>query len=415
MAILLRLASFLAYRQVRRGSIWTNLLITSVMALTFLNLIFIGGILVGLIESASTANRTLYTGDVLISAIQTRPYIEDSPDAIALARSLPWVEALSARYTGIADVEAGYRSKTNYTDIPNETNTLLAGINPLDEDAVSGLRQKVIAGAYLTPQDSEAILMGADKLYQYSPIDTPGLRTLKGVAIGDKVRIKVGAHVKEFTVKGIVKGKVQEIDSRVFMLDTSLRELLGRADKSVNEIAITTFSDEGAVFTKEALVRSGLAERARVQTWVDAQPKFIRDIKDTFALLGNIVGTIGLIVSSITIFIVIFINAVTRRKYIGILRGIGVDASVIELSYVMQALFYATVGTVVGALVLFGVVQPWIDAHPINFPFSDGVLSATAAGTSLRGALLIVASLIAGYVPARMIVKQNTLDAILGR
>ncbi len=415
MITVLRLASFLALRQVRRGSLWTNLLITSVMALTFLNLIFIGGILVGLIESASLANRSLYTGDVLISAKQTRPYIEDSPGAIQLARSLPWVEALSARYTGIADVEAGYQAKTNYTDIPNETNALVAGINPDDEDAVSGLRSKIIEGSYLGAGDSEAILIGSDKLYQYSPIDTPGLRTLKGVAVGDKVRLKIGPHVKEFMVKGIVKGKVQEIDSRVFMLDTSLRELLGRADKSVNEIAITTMSDEGALFTKEALVRSGLADRARVQTWIDAQPKFIRDIKDTFALLGNIVGTIGLIVSSITIFIVIFINAVTRRKYIGILRGIGVDASVIELSYVMQALFYATVGTFVGALILFLIVKPWIDAHPINFPFSDGVLSATAMGTSIRGALLIFASLVAGYVPARMIVKQNTLDAILGR
>lgn len=385
------------------------------MALTFLNLVFIGGILIGLIESASAANRLLYTGDVLISAIQTRPYIEDSPGAIAIAKSLPWVTALSARYTGIADVEAGYREKTNYTDIPNETNALLAGINPQDEDAVSGLRKKVIAGTYLSPQDSEGILVGADKLYQYSPIDTPGLRTLKGVAVGDRVRVKVGPHVKEFTVRGIVKGKVQEIDSRIFMLDTSLRELLGRADKSVNEIAIRAVDDAGAERTKEALVRSGVAQRARVQTWVDAQPKFIRDIKDTFALLGNIVGTIGLIVSSITIFIVIFINAVTRRKYIGILRGIGVDAAVIELSYVMQALFYALVGTIVGALMLFGVVQPWIEAHPINFPFSDGVLAATPLGTSVRAILLVVASVVAGYVPARMIVKQNTLDAILGR
>jgi hypothetical protein len=30
-------------------------------------------------------------------------------------------------------------------------------------------------------------------------------------------------------------------------------------------------------------------------------------------------------------------------------------------------------------------------------------------------ATLIVVTLLAGYIPARMIVKQNTLDAILGR
>jgi ABC-type antimicrobial peptide transport system permease subunit len=42
-------------------------------------------------------------------------------------------------------------------------------------------------------------------------------------------------------------------------------------------------------------------------------------------------------------------------------------------------------------------------------------LVATAFGTTLRIALLIVATMIAGYIPARMIVRKNTLDSILGR
>lgn len=413
--ILLRLAFFLAYRQVVRGSIWTNLLITTVMALTFLNLIFIGGILVGLIEGAAGANRALYTGDVLISSQVHRPYIEDTPRILALVGSLPWVRGYSARYSAAGDVEAGYQEKIDYTDISNRTNALMVGIKPQDEARVSGLDARVVEGAYLDSRDVDAILIGAMKLYQYSPLDTPALRTLKGVEVNDMVRVHINGHTKEFRVKGIVKGKVQEVDNRIFMVDSVLREMLGRSDQSVNEIAIVTRDDAGALYVKEALVRSGVEDRALIQTWLDAQPKFIRDMKDTFMILGNIVGTIGLIVASITIFIVIFINAVTRRKYIGILRGIGVSGSVIELSYVIQAFFYAVLGTLAGTLLLFGVIQPWIAAHPINFPFSDGTLSAEWLGTSVRGLLLILASVLAGYVPARMIVRQNTLDAILGR
>jgi len=65
--------------------------------------------------------------------------------------------------------------------------------------------------------------------------------------------------------------------------------------------------------------------------------------------------------------------------------------------------------------VVFLILKPYLAAHPIDFPFSDGILVATLIGTVVRGVILFVATLIAGYIPARIVVKQNTLDAILGR
>jgi len=82
---------------------------------------------------------------------------------------------------------------------------------------------------------------------------------------------------------------------------------------------------------------------------------------------------------------------------------------------VCQSLLYAVVGTVIGFIIVFAILKPFFDAHPINFPFSDGILVATLSGTFIRAGLLFLATLIAGYIPARMVVKQNTLDAILGR
>src|SRR5690606_5412184 len=106
------------------------------------------------------------------------------------------------------------------------------------------------------------------------------------------------------------------------------------------------------------LLRTGIGEYARVQTFEDAQPKFIQDMKDTFALLGNMIGSIGLAVSSITIFIVIFINAITRRKFIGILKGIGISNKSIEASYVFQSIFYAVIGSAIGFAFLYGFLEP---------------------------------------------------------
>ena len=124
---------------------------------------------------------------------------------------------------------------------------------------------------------------------------------------------------------------------------------------------------------------------------------------------------IGLVVASITIFIVIFVNAITRRRYIGILKGIGVSRRAIEFSYILQAIFYASMGIILGMILVFGVIQPGIAANPIDFPFSDGILATTVVGTVVRIIILMFATIIAGFIPARIVIKQRTLDAILGR
>ncbi len=59
--------------------------------------------------------------------------------------------------------------------------------------------------------------------------------------------------------------------------------------------------------------------------------------------------------------------------------------------------------------------MPFVSANPIQFPFSDGILVAPYGETLFRVVLLVGATLVAGYIPARMIVKKNTLDSILGR
>ena len=152
-----------------------------------------------------------------------------------------------------------------------------------------------------------------------------------------------------------------------------------------------------------------------MQTAEDALPKFVIDIKNTFAILGNVVGSIGLVVASITIFIVIFVNAITRRKFIGILKGIGISSQAIEIAYVFQSLFYAVLGIGIGLLVLYGFLVPFVAANPIKFPFSDGILVAEVGATFFRVFSLMFATLIAGFIPARIVVKRNTLDSILGR
>ena len=115
------------------------------------------------------------------------------------------------------------------------------------------------------------------------------------------------------------------------------------------------------------------------------------------------------------IFIIIFINALSRRRQIGILKGIGIDRRVIEIAYVLQAAFYALLGAGLGVLVTYGFLLGYFERNPINFPFSDGILVAEPLGTFYRFVILFIITLFAGFIPAWLIVKQNTLNSILGR
>jgi len=410
----IRLGFFLAIRQVKRASVWTTALIVFVMTLTFLNLVVVSGILVGLIQGAVEANKEFYTSDIIISTLDKKDYIEQSPQVLSIIRSMPEAEKVSARYLSSGTVEANYKTATREEEI-DSAGASFAGIDPVAENNLTNISRFVIDGEYLEPDDYDKILLGSYLLTEYFPVETASFPTLDNVKVSDKVRITINGSKREMTVKGIIKSKVDELSYRVYFVDKQFRDLIGRTDYNVGEVSVQLKPGTDPVVFKEALLRAGVGEFARVQTFEDAQPKFLQDIKDTFALLGNMISSIGLVVASITIFIVIFINAITRRKFIGILKGIGVSGQTIEYSYIFQSFFYAVSGSFIGLLILYGFLEPFITAHPINFPFSDGILVAPVNGTMLKIGILVLTTIIAGYIPARMIVRKNTLDSILGR
>ena len=194
---------------------------------------------------------------------------------------------------------------------------------------------------------------------------------MKDVPIGSRVLLTVGKNSKEYTLKGILKSKVGEVDGKVFMLDSEFRKLTGRTDYNVNEIAISLVPGSDPLLAKAALVEAGVDKNGRVQTAAEAIPQFLDQIKTTFGLLGNAISAIGLVVAAITIFIVIFVNAINRRRYIGILKGIGIEPRAIIISYIIQSLLYAVIGAIVGIILVFSFLKPFFDTHPIDFPFSD--------------------------------------------
>jgi ABC-type lipoprotein release transport system permease subunit len=411
----LRVGFFLAVRYVRHASVWTTLLIVAVMMFTFLNLIVVTGVLVGLVEGSEAAFSEQYSGDVLIERLPSERYIENSDRVRAIASSLEPVAAFSPRYIERGTLEADYKRSVTQRDVlPDTVGAAIAGIDPSRETQVTSLREIVVEGRFLRPEDNDRIVLGSGLLSRYMPGQF-GQDTLSDVAVGDELLLTVNGTQEEVTVAGIVESKTNNTDRRIYMLDTKLRQLIGRFDYNVDEIAIKAADGAAPETIVRAFENAGVTDVALVRTAGQAAGEFIDEIRSTFKILGNVIGGISLIVASITIFIVVFITAITRQQSIGILKAVGISNAAIEISYVLLSLFYSTVGLMIGITIVYAVLVPYFQANPIDFPFSDGVLAVSAEGTVVRVILVLLTTLIAGYVPARLVVGKPTLDAILGR
>ncbi len=406
---------FLAKRELKRANKWTTSLIVFVMLLTFLNLVVVSGILIGLIQGSLDQNKKFSSGDVIVSSFLNRDKIDNSEQVIGAVKTIPGLRAYSARYTGGGKLQANYHDVLLKDEQPNSVGVQISGVDPVKEDQVTHVSSLIVEGSYLEPTDTNSIVVGSFWFRKYNKNEFPGLTTLKDVPIGSRLLLTVNGVSKEYTLKGILKSKVNDVDAKMFMLDSEFRKLSGSTDYNVNEVAISLVPGTNPDVAKQALIAAGVDKDGRVQTAAEAIPQFLEQIKTTFGLLGNAISAIGLVVAAITIFIVIFVNAITRRRYIGILKGIGIEPRAIIISYIIQSLLYAVIGAALGIVMVFAFLKPFFNVHPIDFPFSDGILVATVGGTGIRTGILLVATIIAGYIPARIVIKQNTLSAILGR
>lgn len=410
----LRIGLLLGFRQIQRASKWTTLLIIFVMMFTFLNLIAVSGILVGLIEGAERAVRENALGDIIISSRDDEDRILETESFIRELNAYPEIEALSVRYEGSGVLEANYKERRNLGAERDTASVIVTGVDPLQENSMTRLGELVIEGEYLDPDEEGYILIGAYYLKKYAELFGDIFDTVD-VDAGDTVRLTVGNITKELVVKGIIESKVDEINLNTYIPEKEFRRLFGRLDRNADQIVMRLSDPKENADVKASLVRSDLDSYAKIQTFEESLPKFLIDIKNTFDLLGTFIGSIGIIVASITIFIIIFINALSRQRHIGILKGIGIERHAIEIAYVIQAAFYALMGSILGALLTYGFLIPYFDENPIQFPFSDGILVADPEGTFYKFLILFIITLVAGFLPAWLIVRQNTLNSILGR
>jgi putative ABC transport system permease protein len=395
-----KVAFFLASRLMARGNKGTLALTIMIIAMVFVNLIFLPSIISGVVVLFNQQTIDYSYGNLVIEPRSNQIYIENVDQLQQKIARIPGVVASSPRYTAGATIVHKGKSTT----------PLLYAINPEDEKQVLKIYTKIISGDYLSPGDTDQIVIGY-QLAGNKDEKTDRIPSLGGVDVGQTVDVTFSNGVtRQYRIKGIINSNSFSVDSNAYITKKELESVLGISNRA-RQILVRTQTTGNEEAMRTTLMTYGVQEK--IWTWQEKSADFLASIVGSFDIINLIGNIVSLIIAVVVIFIVIFINTVYRRKQIGILKAIGLDRSIIIKSYNFQALFNFFCGTLAGGVLLLLVLQ-YLTASPLVFP-GGPVAPVLDTFLVLRAiASLLAVSLIAGYVPSWLTTNEDILSAIRG-
>jgi putative ABC transport system permease protein len=293
-----------------------------------------------------------------------------------------------------------------------QINCMTYGIMPEQEKKVFEVRDWLVEGSYLDERDRDKILLGiqlagADQsdveLYSHS---------LRHAHAGDKVTVAYNnGYVKQYTVKGIFRTGFIQTDLQAFTTQLEYESIIPGAHDTATElhVRLEKNADPVEIMRRIAMFNSDVD----FQTW-QQNAGIVNSMTTSFLLINSILDVVNALVAGITIFIITYVDVINKRRQIGIQRAIGIKNRAIVFSYLLRALCYVTVGLVIARLLFRLVIIPLEATHPFYFPFGAVYLTMEIPLLIRTTILLLTVSLVAAYIPVKLITRIKILDAIWG-
>ena len=395
----LSVSNFLARRLVTRSGWGLNIMAILMIVLVYLNINFTSSLLNGFINTVNSKLITTQTGNVVVISKQDK-IIKNADKLISDIRNIKGVEGVTGTKALSAEITRG--SEKSVAEV--------SGINAENYGDVFVTPKNMIEGSFLTKDDKDKIVLGA----QIAGADIPKLElysdSLKNVHAGDKVTVNYQNGVsKEYTVKGIFLNDFFESDLRSFITNDEFGKVLPSAGIEAINIKIAKGTSEQSVIDDIRSQRGDLDFRK----WQE-RAGYIKGFTDTLIIVNRILRFVAFLVAAVTIFIVTYVDLVNKRRQIGIERAIGITSTTIMFSYMIRAFFYTIIGSLIGAGVFIAGVVPLERAYPFKIPYGKVFLSIDYKFMFVIAGVLIVIGLISALLPAWRTIRISIIDAIWG-
>jgi putative ABC transport system permease protein len=403
---------FLFYKYISRGNKGTLILTVLVAALAFLQINTISGLMSGAVSLIYQQAKTNYVSNLVV-----QPGKDQWGNAEQYLTQVSLLERKIDAIPGVIASSARYNAGSIVTYDPDKTGkdvrTIswpITSINPTEDMQVSEISRHMVSGKFLEDSDRDQVIMGREISGGFGA--TLEVQSLKGAKVGDDINVTYQNGVaRKYTIKGIYTTVFPLSDMSIFVTQKEMESVLGLHDRA-SEILIKTDESYPEQYYIDQLRRAGI-ELPDIKQWKDFIG-LVLGIAQSFDIIKRIILFIGLMVTGVTIFIVIFIATISRRKQIGIMKAIGMKEQIIVTSYIFLALFYAVIGVGVGTLILEMIIRPYFIAHPLSFPMGLVSLQLVPGEFSISVISMLIVSIIAGFIPSWRVTHENIIKAIWG-
>jgi len=397
----LKVAFLLALRSLQRGSRSSALLTILIIGMCFTNMIFLPALFNGIGQSITKQVVDYEVGNVLVSPKSGDQYVSDLHATLDLINGMPGVERATPHFTKGATLK--YRERILGVSV--------RAISPNDEKYVSPLYTKMTAGSYLGEADTGEVIIGKPVAGDASIRQEDEFQSsLGGVRVGDSINIDYGnGYARDYRVKGIFFTGWSQADSAVYITSTDMALVDPKAVDNADYITVKAKPGYSEIFIKNELIQYGVTPK--VQTTADLLSKSMGRALQSFAIINLVSLIVSIIITTVVLFIVITIKTINSRRQIGILKAIGVDKEVIMHNYGFQVIILAVMGIILGIVITL-LLAAYMAVHPVVTPEWSATLYVTPMDLVLNSLILFAAAIVAGYVPAYQVSREDIQTAM---
>jgi putative ABC transport system permease protein len=398
----LRVSLFLAGRSVIRSNYGVAVTTILMMLLIYISLLFLPSLIQGAVNRVNNQLVDTLTSDIVITPAGKAASIDDADAYLAKIRQT----------AGVAQATGVYRAGTQVTYGDNSGSWTVDAIDPATYGQVFTTPANLFEGRALNTSDTSQVLLGIGIAGAGQSSIRGYKASLQTVHAGDKVTITLTTgKTSTFTVAGIYDNQFPLSDDDAYITMSEASQLLPGSSNHATTIYVKTSrgADVNQVVQRLSTLRGGM----KFNTSADLGAT-VQDQVATFDLISDILKIISLAMAAVTIFVITYVDLVSKRRQIGIERAIGIRSAPIVLSYVAKACAYALAGVGTGFLLFRYAITPAVSRHPFHFP-NGPVTLATTWGEIVRDlVILLIVAILAALAPAIRSVHIKILDAIWG-
>lgn len=404
-----RVAFFIAYKAITEGNKSVSILLVAVLSLVFFNLIFIKAFLSGFSTGILNTMIDNTTSHIVISP-QEKPlkksFIVNQGVVRKQIETIPGVIATTRHYLlgGSIAFDKDKTGQLNYIAAP------IIAFNQAEDKKVMRIKQAIVSGDFPDTLADDEIILGANLAGGYP--DAIQSTDLGGARAGDKVQvIYSNGATKTYTVRGVFKITIGFVSNNAFISDKEAERIFSLYDQA-SEILVRTDLTTHGIDDYVTKIRE-LVPSLKVEGY-SKKLAAVGVLVDAFNGIAFIIGIISIIVAAATIFIMIYINALSRKKQLGILKAVGIKEGIIETSYMFQSLFFVVLATIVGSILFYGVASPYLVTHPIEMPYGNAILVITTQDVFASAGMLALSALLAGRFSSGLIARKKIVETVWG-